>query len=768
MKALLVVLFSFVITSSFSQHCSITIKGHLYDTATEEPLEFANLLLEENLQGAASDIDGHFELENVCPGDYHLRVSHIGCETQTFFFQIKNDTNLHIHLNHSSELLDEVLVHGHEEDHSSAVSATIDEQQISKSANENLADLLSSIAGVATLSNGAGISKPIVHGLFGNRITILNNEVEQAGQQWGNDHAPEIDPFVANHLSVVKGAAALEYGGSNLGSIILVEPGNISDDPHLHGQLNYIYNSNGRGSNFNTQFEQKLAAFSWKLTTTFKNQGDSKSSSYFLRNTGRREANVALQLEKHWSSSWATNFYYSYFSTTIGILRGSHIGNTTDLSLALEKEVPFFTEEKFSREIDAPKQEVAHHLAKFEAKYLISENKALKLIFASQLNDRKEFDIRRGGRSETPALSLSQWAHSFDAKYSQESANNLLLKGGLQLRLKDNTNVPGTGFNPLIPDFRKSSIAAYAITQKDLENVLLELGARIEQQSLLAFPITNTVPKEVLREERNFTNYSLSAGLKYSVNDALSINLNTGLAQRSPEVNELYSNGLHQGVSGIERGNANLQPELSLKSIISIDYKWKNKALLNILAYYQNVDDFIYLEPQREFELTIRGAFPLFLYRQTKARIYGLDANFHFEPTKHLRMNLNYAYIKGIDVTNDQGLLNIPGNNANFEINYFSDLQGKFIRNFQLGAEVQHQNQQKDISVDQDFALPPEAYTLLNFKTAFDIHIGKDELKCAITLKNALNLKYRDYLNRLRYFADDLGRNIVFRVNYKF
>ena len=51
------------------------------------------------------------------------------------------------------------------------------------------------------LRNGSGISKPVIHGLFGNRVTILNNGITQSGQQWGNDHAPEIDPFVADHLS---------------------------------------------------------------------------------------------------------------------------------------------------------------------------------------------------------------------------------------------------------------------------------------------------------------------------------------------------------------------------------------------------------------------------------------------------------------------------------------------------------------------------------------------------------------------------------------
>ena len=62
--------------------------------------------------------------------------------------------------------------------------------------------IVESMTGVSSIKSGAGVSKPVVHGLSGNRVTILNNGLAQSGQQWGNDHAPEIDPYVADHISV--------------------------------------------------------------------------------------------------------------------------------------------------------------------------------------------------------------------------------------------------------------------------------------------------------------------------------------------------------------------------------------------------------------------------------------------------------------------------------------------------------------------------------------------------------------------------------------
>ena len=135
-----------------------------------------------------------------------------------------------------------------------------------------------------------------------------------------------------------------------------------------------------------------------------------------MTNTGKREGNIALQLEKNFRSKWQNQLYYSLFNTEIGILRGSHVGNLTDLEEAIGRDEPFFTKENFSYEIEAPRQLVTHHLLKLESKYSISEQSFLNFQYGGQLNDRKEFDVRRSGRSELPALSLEQ---QFCGQYEQ-------------------------------------------------------------------------------------------------------------------------------------------------------------------------------------------------------------------------------------------------------------------------------------------------------------------------------------------------------------
>src|SRR5690606_3952040 len=77
-------------------------------------------------------------------------------------------------------------------------------REIQENRGKTLAESLTAISGVSTIGMGNSIVKPVINGLHSNRILILNNGVRQEGQQWGIEHAPEIDPFTAHQLEVVK------------------------------------------------------------------------------------------------------------------------------------------------------------------------------------------------------------------------------------------------------------------------------------------------------------------------------------------------------------------------------------------------------------------------------------------------------------------------------------------------------------------------------------------------------------------------------------
>ena len=87
-----------------------------------------------------------------------------------------------------------------------SVSEKITSNMIDRSMGKSLASLLEHVSGVSSIQTGTTVAKPVINGMYGNRILIVNNGARQTGQQWGADHAPEIDQNSSGSIEVVKGA----------------------------------------------------------------------------------------------------------------------------------------------------------------------------------------------------------------------------------------------------------------------------------------------------------------------------------------------------------------------------------------------------------------------------------------------------------------------------------------------------------------------------------------------------------------------------------
>ncbi len=240
-----------------------------------------------------------------------------------------------------------------------------------------------------------------------------------------------------------------------------------------------------------------------------------------------------------------------------------------------------------------------------------------------------------------------------------------------------------------------------------------------------------------------------------------------GYSVRNPEVNELYSNSLHQGVGGIEEGNPNLKQEVSFKNTLSIKTKIKNKFSFETLLYYQEFQDYIFLNPEDEFRLTIRGAFPVFKYEQKQAQIMGFDAVASYQFFERVELVAKYSFLYGSDKTNNIPLIYMPANNLYGELNYQIPKLGPF-ENVEIQLNNRYVFKQNNLLPSQDYLEAPEAYNLVGVKLSSKKQFKKVKLNTYLRIENLLNVSYRDYLNRLRYFADDLGINAIVGISLSF
>ncbi len=747
--------------------CNYSLSGNVSDEHDRQPLPFAAIYIEELKTGVVSDSLGNYRIEGLCEGFYTVIASHIGCESVTKKINLRNHTVQNFTTEHHEEILETIKITGKK--NQQAVSMTqnnLKGTELEQLAGKSLGEALTKISGVNSLQTGPTISKPIIHGLHSNRILMLNNGVRQEGQQWGTEHAPEMDPFIAAELSVIKGAASVQYGSDAIGGVILVEPAPLPISKTFKGKINLVGMSNGRQGIASAQIEggsSKWKGVGWRLQGTLKKSGDFHTPNYSLTNTAMQESNVsaAFGFKKY---HFGMEVFYSYFHTELGILRGSHIGNLTDLQAALEREVPLFTED-FNYDILNPKQKVDHHLAKMNV-YWRGENWGkLQLLYAFQYDNRKEFDIRRGSRSDIPSLDLDLQSQHIDLTFEHKEWSKLKGRMGITGSYKLNRNDPDTGVRPLVPYYNQYGLGAFWIEHLKQENWELEAGIRYDFQHLLVKKFSTT--NELLEPTFNFHNVSASIGGMVDFNGKLSFRSNLGTAFRPPSINELFSEGLHHGAAAIEEGDADLTTEKSWKWVQTLQYNDSKKWQWEVSAYAHWLKDFIYLTPTGEQRLTIRGAFPVFQYLQTDARLLGLDGvgqwQFHSKWAWQFKGSLLWAK----DVTKGDYLIFMPANRLENSLVYAQKDWGKW-KDIEVKLGHTLVGKQNRVPANVDFTEPPESYQLIHFEVGAKFPLQQNTLGIHFEVQNVFNTVYRDYLNRLRYFADETGRNFALRLNYHF
>ncbi|PIZ06018.1 MAG: TonB-dependent receptor, partial [Flavobacteriales bacterium CG_4_10_14_0_8_um_filter_32_5] len=258
--------------------CEFTLSGIVIDEHDQQALSYSTIYIVELEKGYISDINGVFVAPNLCNQTYTLVIGHIGCEPDTMKILITQHTKKTFYLEHHIEELKEFAIIENEiKPLSSVVKKELSPEELSKTRGRTLGESMKELTGVTTFTTGNSISKPVIHGMHSDRILILNNGIRQEGQQWGSEHAPEIDPFIANKLSVVKGAQSVRYGANAIGGVVLVEPADLPDSSGINDEINAIGSSNGQQGVSSAMLEgksNKLLGIAWRMQGSLKKSGN--------------------------------------------------------------------------------------------------------------------------------------------------------------------------------------------------------------------------------------------------------------------------------------------------------------------------------------------------------------------------------------------------------------------------------------------------------------------------------------------------------------
>jgi iron complex outermembrane recepter protein len=748
--------------------CGCFVKGAVLDQHSHQPIVGATILIVGQSSAVFTNEKGEYRIGNLCPGTYELECRIVGYTAARLKLDLTAGHEENFQLQEQEVHLKDVEITAHRTDAPASQPLTIiSGSDLEQTRGQTLGESLKGISGITTLQTGSSISKPVIHGMHSNRVLIMNNGVRQEGQQWGSEHAPEIDPFVATRLSVVKGAAGVRYGSDAIGGVILVDPEELPFDKSLSGELNAVGFSNGRQGIISSTLEGGIKGFSgfgWRAQGTLKRGGNIRTPRYFLDNTGLSENNFSLSAGYR-RKGFGIDLFYSRFETKIGIFSGSHIGSVTDLLNVISKGEPF-VQSGFSYAINRPNQNVNHNLYKAEAHYHFNDGNRIQWTIAEQLNNRNEYDLHRPRNDSIaglnhPELTFKLSTLTNDLVWDHKPiAGKIAGQVGLSTLYQYNLM---TG-RPLIPNFNQFNIGLFWIERYVKNKWELEAGARYDFRTLITHRL---VSRQLVSSDFTFSNFSGTLGASRNLSEKLSVRLNAGTAWRAPNVSELFSDGVHHGAAAYEKGDSTLHPEKAFNSIGSIRYA-SSKLTVELGGYYNYIADYIYLKPQPEPILTIRGAFPYFKYTQTDAVFKGIDLSIGWEFLKNLTATSKLSYLRVYDQRNDSYLVMIPPNRLDNQLKYNIPKLGNW-NNLFVAVGNLAVARQKRVPPASDFLAPPAAYSLWSIQAGTSIRISeKNALEIGVSVQNLFNTIYRDYLNRFRYYADDIGRNASIRLKWKF
>ncbi len=776
--------------------CDGIFSGSIRDEAGN-PLVGAAIVLDPSGKGMVTDLNGEFELREICKGLYHVTVQYLGYQEQVFEITINGKAQRIVELQPDIETLREIVVEDKMEHLENTQNYTVlSGEKLAETAGKSLGESLKELSGVNTIQAGPGIFKPVIHGVHSQRVLILNHGIRQEGQQWGAEHAPEIDPFIASNIVVVKDASSIKYGTDALGGVVIVNPAGLPESPGIGGSLNVIGQSNGRSGTVSGLLEggiKNLEGWGWRVQGTGKRAGDFHAPDYSLTNTGLKELNYSLATGYH-KENKGFEVFFSHFETELGILKGTAISNLEDLIAAMEREPPQGTTD-FSYEIDEPRQKVSHNLLKLNG-HLETDRGEWRLQYGFQNNNRQEFDIRRGSLAGVPSIDLKLNTHTIEAEWEslQDQANSFCL--GINGMYQDNNNIPGTQRIPFIPNYDNLSVGAFGVAKFVRDNWVYDVGGRYDYRyyAVKGFDFKNTRYDETLR----FQNVSVTAGATVQLDQKSSMAFNVSSSWRPPHVAELYSVGTHQSAAAIEYGlllndstnevididDASFQIERALKGVTTYRKDWSD-IKLEVSGYANYIFNYIYLKPTGITQ-NLRGTYPYFRYTQTDALFLGIDLSAEWRLNDQIKLRPQASLIRASDVTNNDFLVFIPSNKFEVALRY-DEPNNLPLKRFFAEAKVKYVAMQdraprvvtpREIieagegGVDPfetdksnfDFMEAPPAYTLVNVSTGFSVPSKSVRYDVRLAVENLLNTSYREYTNRFRYYADDIGRNFMISI----
>jgi len=685
-----------------------------------------------------------------------------------------------------------VVVHAvSEDDRDVHASTTVEREVLDASAGADLATILDGLAGVTRSEGPSGTSKPILRGQPERRSLLLLDEIRHEGQKWGLDHAPELDPFAAEQVRIIRGAAGARYGPDAMGGVVLVEPAPLRLEPGVGGRLLGTFSTNGLqafGAGRIDWASKAWQGVSARIEGNYSRAASGRTPDYVLGNTGSQVWNVGATVGYR-REGWSIEATYRHYDLRAGVFYGSGLASPEEFLEAATADIPAGADLwTVDYAIDRPYQAVRHELASVKGRIKLSPDWTLRWVYAYQHNHRREFERARAGiegpqydftlRTNMARVALSHRDLSVGSAWAE---GEIRLEGQLQTNLY-------RGF-PLIPNYRNASFGLSAYERFSWARLDVEVGGRFDHQGRGAFfepddfaernidgaydtlDCNDTGSSVRCRNAYNLG--SLAAGaLVHVVPEKVDWKIDLSSASRVPSPDELYMDGTTPTMPVYAVGAPSLGVETTWGGSTTLGVSFPG-VRTEVSVFAQWVHNYIQFAPDRDangdpvFETTIKGSWPLYVYEPVNALFRGGELTVNLGEDAPVGGEIIASTVRGRDTSRQVFLVGVPPDRARLKAIGRVPPTGK-LEGVELAVWVDLVAEAFRTNLADEIVPPPAGYATLGASVSGRVSLRKGELSFGVLGSNLTNTRYRSYTSLMRYYAIARGVDVRFRVGWSF
>ncbi|HJU73799.1 MAG TPA: TonB-dependent receptor [Gemmatimonadaceae bacterium] len=725
-----------------------SIGGTVVDSVSGLPVVAARVRIVELHREEITHEDGTFDHRGLRPATYTLQVQRLGYRLVTRRVAVRGGDTVQVRITMApaAVTLAPSIVTG-------TLSERGGEQVLSPTASLSGAELDRNLAGTvaATVAAQPGVSltgigpstaRPVIRGLGGDRILILED-----GQRPGDmsamsgDHAVAIDVQTARQIDVVRGPMSLLYGSSALGGVVNVvrEEVPASRPEHMHATLTAQGASNSRAGTLSGEIRLPIRRFAVRAEGSIRDAQDVETPLGTLANTQSRTTSAAIGGAR--VGSWGhVGLAYRFFGNDYGIPGGFVGGHEEGVNI-----------------------EMRRHVLRSEGELHLSQGPFSAVRLSAALTDYHHVELEEVGVIGTQ-FDQGQFAGDLLVRHD---AVGLFAQGALGGRVQ--LREIRTGGSLQTPSTDDYNVAGFVVEELGTGKVRLQTGLRFDAAKFepreQAF--IDIGGRRIPTRPRTFGSLSGSLGMLWEPVSDLRLGASVSRAYRTPDFNELYSNGPHLAANSFEVGDPELDDERGLGFDVFARY---NRGRLNAeVAFFGNrLTNFIFPSSRGRVEQGRQGGVPLLQFSNEDADFRGAEGRIEWSVTSTLVLSATLSEVRAHFTSERDSIPLFEGGDTTFvqASKYpplIPPLHGevglRYERpNWFAGATARMSDRQDRLG---DFETATAGYAVADLSSGFRFVQGRRLHSITLRIDNAFDRAYRNHLSRIKEIMPEPGRNVA-------